>query len=87
AVAPASGPRWLAVLRPESLSIDYAERAEGPSWAGEVVSRRFAGGHVVYAVRLAGDARVEVSTDDGTWTEGQSVTVRLGEKPVALVAP
>jgi putative spermidine/putrescine transport system ATP-binding protein len=87
AVAPASGPRWLAVLRPESLSIDYAERADSPAWAGEVVSRRFAGGNVVYVVRLAGDARVEVATDDGTWTEGQSVTVRLGEKPVALVAP
>ena len=87
AVAPASGPRWLAVLRPESLSIDYAERADGPTWAGEVVSRRFAGGHLVYGVRLAGDVRVEVSTDDGAWTEGQSVTVRLEERPLALVAP
>ena len=87
AVAPASGARWLAVMRPESLAIDYAERADGPSWAGEVVNRRFAGGHVVYGVRLAGDVRVEVSTDDGTWLEGQSVTVRLGEWPIALVAP
>jgi putative spermidine/putrescine transport system ATP-binding protein len=87
AVAPASGPRWLAVLRPESLAIDYAERADGPSWAGEVVSRRFAGGHVVYGIRLAGDVRVEVSTDDGAWGEGQSVTVRLGDRPIALVAP
>jgi ABC-type Fe3+/spermidine/putrescine transport system ATPase subunit len=87
AVAPASGPRWLAVLRPESLSIDYAERADSPAWAGEVVSRRFAGGHVVYGVRLAGDVRVEVSTDDAAWVEGQSVTVRLGDRPIALVAP
>ena len=87
AVAPASGARWLAVLRPESLSIDYAERADGPSWAGEVVSRRYAGGFVVYGVRLAGAVRVEVSTDDGAWTEGQSVTVRIGERPIALVAP
>jgi hypothetical protein len=75
------------VLRPESVSIDYAERADGPAWAGEVVNRRFAGGHVVYGVRLAGDVRVEVSTDDGAWAEGQSVTVRLGDRPVALVAP
>jgi len=87
AVAPASGPRWLAVLRPESLSIDYAERAEGPAWAGEVVSRRFAGGHLVYGVRLAGDVRVEISTDDAAWVEGQSVTVRLEDRPIALVAP
>jgi ABC-type Fe3+/spermidine/putrescine transport system ATPase subunit len=87
AVAPASGARWLAVLRPESLSIDYAERSDSPSWAGEVVSRRYAGGHVVYGVRLAGAVRVEVSTDDGAWTEGQSVTVRIGERPIALVAP
>jgi iron(III) transport system ATP-binding protein len=87
AVAPASGPRWLAVLRPESLSIDYAERADSPAWAGEVVRRRFAGGHVVYGVRLAGDVRVEVSTDDAAWVEGQSVTVRLGDRSIALVAP
>ena len=87
AVAPATGTRWLAVLRPESLSIDYAERADGPAWAGEVVSRRYAGGFVVYGVRLAGAVRVEVSTDDGAWTEGQSVTVRIGERPIALVAP
>jgi putative spermidine/putrescine transport system ATP-binding protein len=87
AVAPASGPRWLAVLRPESLSIDYVERADGPSWAGEIVSRRFAGGHLVYGVRLAGDVRVEVATDDGAWQEGQSITVRLHDRPIALVAP
>jgi iron(III) transport system ATP-binding protein len=87
AVAPASGPRWLAVLRPESLSIDYAERVDAPTWAGEIVSRRFAGGHLVYVVRLTGDVRVEVSTDDGAWVEGQSVTVRLEDRPIALVAP
>jgi putative spermidine/putrescine transport system ATP-binding protein len=87
AVAPANGARWLAVLRPESLSIDYAERSDGPAWAGEVLSRRYAGGFIVYGVRLAGAVRVEVSTDDGSWTEGQSVTVRIGERPIALVAP
>jgi ABC-type Fe3+/spermidine/putrescine transport system ATPase subunit len=87
AVAPASGARWLSVLRPESLSIDYAERADSPAWAGEVVSRRYAGGFIVYGVRLAGAVRVEVSTDDGAWTEGQSVTVRIGARPIALVAP
>jgi hypothetical protein len=87
AVAAAPGARWLAVLRPESLAIDYAEYADGPSWTGEVVSRRFAGGHVVYGVRLMGNVRAEVSTDDGAWAEGQVVTVRLGRKPIALVAP
>jgi ABC-type Fe3+/spermidine/putrescine transport system ATPase subunit len=87
AVAPSKGARWLAVLRPESLSIDYAERADSPAWAGEVVNRRYAGGFVVYAVRLAGDVRVEVSTDDGGWVEGQSVTVRVGDRPIPLVAP
>jgi ABC-type Fe3+/spermidine/putrescine transport system ATPase subunit len=87
AVAPGVDVHWLAVLRPESLAIDYAERSDGPAWPGEVVSRRFAGGYVVYGVRLAGDVRVEVSTDDGSWLEGQSITVRLGERPIALVAP
>jgi ABC-type Fe3+/spermidine/putrescine transport system ATPase subunit len=87
AVAQATGARWLAVLRPESLSIDYVERADSPAWPGEIVSRRFAGGHLVYGLRLLGDLRVEVSTDDGAWAEGQRVTVRLAPRPVALVAP
>jgi putative spermidine/putrescine transport system ATP-binding protein len=89
AVARASGPRWLAVLRPESLTIDYAERTDAPAWAGEIVSRRFAGGHLVYVVRLTGDVRVEVSTDDGAWTEGQSVTVgsHIANEPDAQPKP
>ncbi|MFN2565887.1 MAG: ABC transporter ATP-binding protein, partial [Gemmatimonadaceae bacterium] len=87
AVAQAAGASWMAVLRPESLTVDYAERDDTPAWPGEIVTRRFAGGHLVYGVRLAGDVRVEVSTDDGAWAEGQSVTVRLGQRAVALVAP
>jgi len=87
AVAAASGARWMAVLRPESLAIDYAERADSPAWPAEITTRRFAGGHLVYGVRLAGDVRVDVSTDDGAWVEGQSVTVRLAGRPLALVAP
>jgi ABC-type Fe3+/spermidine/putrescine transport system ATPase subunit len=87
AVAHAPGARWLAVLRPESLSIDYVERDDSPAWPGEIVSRRFAGGHLVYSLRLPDDVRVEVSTDDGAWAEGQRVSVRLGTRPVALVAP
>jgi ABC-type Fe3+/spermidine/putrescine transport system ATPase subunit len=73
----------LAVLRPESLVLAPDEHT--PAWRGEVAGRRFAGGHVVYRVRLASDLEVEVLSDSGGAHEGGRTGVRLAGTPVALV--
>jgi ABC-type Fe3+/spermidine/putrescine transport system ATPase subunit len=73
----------LAVLRPESLVL--AEDGPAASWRGEVVARRFAGGHVVYRVRLTPDIEVEVMGDGAGAREGTRTGVRLSGLPVAVV--
>ena len=74
----------LAVLRPESLALASSDD-NAPMWRGEVTARRFAGGHVMYRVRLAGGIDVEV-IDHGTGVrEGEQVGVRLAGIPVATV--
>jgi ABC-type Fe3+/spermidine/putrescine transport system ATPase subunit len=73
----------LSVLRPESLVL--AEEGEAPSWRGEVVARRFAGGHVVYRVRLAPEIDVEVMGDGAGAREGARTGVRLSGLPVAVI--
>ena len=73
----------LAVLRPESLVLVEDERT--PSWRGEVVGRRFAGGHVVYRVALGPGVEVEVMGDGAGAREGARTGVRLAEVPVAVV--
>ena len=73
----------LAVLRPESLVLAEDERT--PSWRGEVVGRRFAGGHVVYRVALGAGVEVEVMGDGAGAREGARTGVRLAEVPVAVV--
>jgi ABC-type Fe3+/spermidine/putrescine transport system ATPase subunit len=76
----------MAVLRPESLLI--APDGRVPAWRGEVVGRRFAGGHVVYRVRLAREVEVEVTggTSAGDAVrEGDTVGVRPAGAPVATV--
>ena len=73
----------LAVLRPESLTL--AEDDQAPSWRGEVIARRFAGGHVVYRVRLAPEVEVEVMGDGAGAREGGRTGVRLAGLPVAVV--
>jgi len=77
ASAGAGGSALLAVVRPESLAL-VAPHAPG-AWAGEIVSRRFAGGHHAVRVRLAGDVVVEVAgTGAATdWREGERAGVRL----------
>jgi hypothetical protein len=52
------------------------------------MSRRFAGGHVVYRVELSGDVVAEVEGPGGARdaSEGERVGVRLAARPVALVA-
>jgi ABC-type Fe3+/spermidine/putrescine transport system ATPase subunit len=73
----------LGVLRPESLVLADDERA--PSWRGEVVGRRFAGGHVVYRVALGADVEVEVMGNGAGAREGARTDVRLAGVPVAVV--
>jgi hypothetical protein len=52
-----------------------------------VIGRRFAGGHVVYRVRLGNDTDVEV-LGDGSGSgahEGEVTGVRLANVPIAMV--
>jgi ABC-type Fe3+/spermidine/putrescine transport system ATPase subunit len=77
------GSSVMAVLRPESLVLAPDEHT--PAWRGEVVGRRFAGGHVVYRVRLSSNVEVEVIGDGGGAHEGSGTGVRLAGVPVAVV--
>ena len=80
----APGGAVLAVLRPESLVLEAGDSV--PQWKGEVVARRFAGGHVVYRVRLASGAEVEVTGDGrATAREGETTGVRMSDRPLAVV--
>jgi len=72
-----------AVLRPESLALTSDDNT--PAWRGEVTVRRFAGGHVVYRVRLAGGIEVEVFGEGAGAREGEQAGVRLAGVPVATV--
>jgi len=75
----------LAVLRPDALALarDGAPR----TWKGTVTSRRFAGGHVAYHVRLDDRTTVEVVSTDRGAAEGSTVSVTIAREPVAVVAP
>jgi ABC-type Fe3+/spermidine/putrescine transport system ATPase subunit len=73
----------LAVLRPESLELSPDD--ESPAWRGEVTVRRFAGGHLVYRVRLADGTEVEVNGQGAGLREGARTVVRLAGVPVATV--
>jgi ABC-type Fe3+/spermidine/putrescine transport system ATPase subunit len=81
--APPNEKQVLAVLRPESLELAFGDDA--PAWRGEVITRRFAGGHVVYRVRLADATEVEVNGHGAGVREGERVGVRLAGIPVATV--
>ncbi|MDQ6612223.1 MAG: ABC transporter ATP-binding protein [Gemmatimonadota bacterium] len=89
-VVPAVAPNGLtsnalAVVRPEALRID-AERAQTNAWKGRVISRRFLGGTSAYHVALGDDFHLEVTSDDRSFNEGDSVRVSIARVPVALVA-
>ncbi len=79
---PTGGDAWLAVLRPESLRLCTSA---GDGWPGEVASRRFAGGHTVYRVRLADGDEVEVLSDDAGVREGERTAVQLSGDALAIV--
>ena len=73
----------VAVIRPESMVLTPALSA--PGWRGEVLGRRFAGGHTVYRVRLGGGVEVEVIGDGQGAAEGARTCVQLSGVPLALV--
>ena len=80
----AAGVDWLAVVRPEAVTI--GSPADG-GWPGEVVHRRFAGTHHSYGVRLADGTILDAAADGGEWQEGAAVGVvpRRGGRPIPLV--
>ena len=79
----AGGASLVAVLRPESLVL--ALNLGAPAWRGEVVGRRFAGGHTVYRVRLANGVAVDVIGDGQGAAEGARAGVQLSGVPLAVV--
>ena len=81
--APDTSQDLVAVLRPESLAM--VDDDEQPAWDGNVVGRRFAGGHTVYQVLLESGAIAEVMGDGFGAPEGESVRVRLSGQPLAVV--
>jgi len=75
----------LAVVRPDALALTAAGAPR--SWPGTVVSRRFAGGHVAYRVKLDERTTVEVVSTDRSAAEGSAVSVTIAREPIAVVAP
>jgi ABC-type Fe3+/spermidine/putrescine transport system ATPase subunit len=61
------------VMRPDTLQLSR-ERG-GTAWRGRVINRRFAGGLVVYRVRLSDDVTVDVESTSGEIHEDETVTV------------
>jgi ABC-type Fe3+/spermidine/putrescine transport system ATPase subunit len=72
---PASGGEWLAVVRPEAAALVPPDTPG--AWRGEVATRRFAGGHHAFGVRLADGTVIDVATARGEWKEGDQVGVVL----------
>ena len=70
------------VLRPDALQL--SEENSDSAWRGRVVNRRFAGGLVVYRVRLANDVTVDVESTSGEAREDEIVGVspRSGAFPI-----
>jgi ABC-type Fe3+/spermidine/putrescine transport system ATPase subunit len=66
---------WLAVLRPEAVRLVPVEHAA--AWTGEIVTRRFAGGHHEFTVRVAPDVTVGVAASGAQWREGDRVGVEV----------
>ena len=75
----------LAVLRPDALSLVPDGTAR--SWYGTVTSRRFAGAHVAYHVKLGEDVELEVLSTERELKEGSRTGVTVAHKPLAVVAP
>jgi ABC-type Fe3+/spermidine/putrescine transport system ATPase subunit len=61
------------VLRPDALQL--SRESGGSAWRGRVTNRRFAGGLVVYRIRLADDVIVDVESISGETREDETVSV------------
>ena len=61
------------VMRPDALQL--SRESGGSAWRGRVTNRRFAGGLVVYRVRLADDVTVDVESTSGETREDEIVAV------------
>jgi putative spermidine/putrescine transport system ATP-binding protein len=61
------------VMRPDALQL--SRESGGSAWRGRVTNRRFAGGLVVYRVRLADDVTVDVESTSGEAREDETVSV------------
>ena len=71
------------VLRPEALEL--SDRIDDSAWPGRVVNRRFAGGVIVYRVRLADGITVEVESASGNAREDDDVAVAPKQGPFPIV--
>ncbi len=81
--APARIENAYVVMRPDALQLSN-ERG-GTAWRGRVINRRFAGGLVVYRVRLAGDVTVDVESQSGQTREDETVAVVPVDGPFPIV--
>jgi ABC-type Fe3+/spermidine/putrescine transport system ATPase subunit len=71
------------VLRPDALQL--SREMTGSAWRGRVTNRRFAGGLVVYRVRLADDVTVDVESTSGETREDETVSVTPSNGPFPIV--
>ncbi len=71
------------VMRPDALQI--SRESGGSAWRGRVINRRFAGGVVVYRVRLADDVTVDVESTSGETREDETVAVTPLNGPFPIV--
>jgi ABC-type Fe3+/spermidine/putrescine transport system ATPase subunit len=81
--ASSTGRPMKVVLRPDALEL--VSRDSSGAWAGEVITRRFAGGNAVYRVRLAGDVMMEVESTKMDVREGDRIGVVISREPVPVV--
>jgi putative spermidine/putrescine transport system ATP-binding protein len=81
--APAQFENAYVVLRPDALQLSGERSAS--AWRGRVVNRRFAGGLVVYRVRLAEDVTVDVESTSGRTREDETVYVIPHAGPFPIV--
>jgi ABC-type Fe3+/spermidine/putrescine transport system ATPase subunit len=81
--APAHFADAYVVLRPDALQLSTERSAS--AWRGRVINRRFAGGLVVYRIRLAEDITVDVESTSGKIREDETVIVTPHGGPFPIV--
>jgi len=81
--SPALIEKAFVVMRPDALQL--SKESGGNAWRGRVINRRFAGGLVVYRVRLADDVTVDVESSSGQAREDETVYVTPRNGPFPIV--